>query len=175
MVKPSLASLWKSFPTHDQYPSLKDLYEHLGGTAEKNIYSPGFGPDGNGCASRMSVALNASSAPINGALVGPNRTVGTRDKQRIIFGVADLRAYLEKVFGKPLVDTTRPYDDAFKGKKGIIAFSVNWDDATGHIALYDGTNYREPAHDDYASFFRAATATHVAVSTYRGEFWELRP
>lgn len=173
MRKPSLATLWKNFPDHERYPSLKALYESVGGTAEKNIYAPGFGPNGNGCASRISIALNASGAPINGSLVPKNRTVGTADGKRIIFGVATLRDYLVKVYGKPLIDNARPFDDAFRGKKGIIAFSVNWNDATGHIALYNGTTYREPVHDNYATLLIPRTATTGEVATYRGEFWEM--
>ena len=121
----------------------------------------------------MSVALNESGASINGSLVPANRTVGTADGKRIIFGVATLRDYLVKAFGKPLIDKARPFDDAFSGKKGIIAFSVNWSDATGHIALFNGTTYREPAHDNYASLLVPATATTREVATYRGEFWEM--
>ena len=104
-----------------------------------------------------------------------NRTVGTKDGKRIIFGVATLRDYLLKMFGEPLIDNARPYDDVFKGKHGIIAFSVNWDDATGHIALFNGSSYREPDHDNYASLFIPRTATSHEVATFRGEFWEMRP
>lgn len=40
---------------------------------------------------------------------------------------------------------------------GIIAFSVNWLGATRHIALWNGTNYREPGHDDYSTYVNRAT------------------
>lgn len=173
MSKPSLAALWRNFPDHVRYPTLGDLYNHLGGTAAKNIDAPGFGPRGNACASRISVALNASGAPIKGSLVPRDRTVGSADGKRIIFGVATLRDYLVKVFGKLLIDNARPFDDAFRGKKGIIAFSVNWNDATGHIALFNGLTYREPGHDDYASLVIPRTATTGPVAIYRGEFWEM--
>jgi hypothetical protein len=154
---------------------MKDVYEHLGGNAVKNLYAPGFGPNGNACASRISVALNASGAPINPALVPKEKRLSTADGHHIIFSVTTLRSYLLAVFGKPQVDTTRPYDDAFKTKKGIIAFSVNWSDATGHIALFNGIGYREPSHDNYATLFVPRTATTREVATYRGELWELAP
>lgn len=63
-----------------------------------------------------------------------------------------------------------PYDDAFSGRKGIIAFSVNWAGATGHVALWNGKTYREPAYDDYSTY---VNATRPAIKTTLGEFWEL--
>ncbi len=171
-MKPSLHRLWSAFPDHDKYPTLKDLYTWIGGVAAKNIYEPGFTPNGNTCASRMSVAFNKGGAPITTALAGAARakTIGAADGSRIIFQVAGFRAYLLKTLGKPTIDNTSPFDGAFHGKTGIIAFSVNWDGATGHIALWDGTRYREPVHDNYATF---VSPVNPRVRTSRGEFWEL--
>ena len=175
MTKPSLAMLWNNFPDHVQYPTLKDLYEHLGGNVANNIYQPGFGPNGNTCASRISAALNASGAPIQAALVPKKKRLSTATGQQIIFNVAQLRSYLLATLGKPSNDKASPYDDSFKGKKGIIAFSVNWNDATGHIALFNGQTYREPTHDNYATYFVPKTPTTPQVATYAAEFWELLP
>ena len=55
-------------------------------------------------------------------------------------------------------------------RKGIIAFSVNWEGATGHIALWNGATYREPNHDDYSGY---VNSSYPAIRTSRGEFWEL--
>ena len=172
MVKPNFHKLWLEFPDHAKYRSLKDLYTALGGAAEKNINLPGFGPNGNTCASRMSVAFNKAGAPINGTLAGTAgaQTLGTADGSRIIYRVADFRKYLFKVLGKPTIDNTRPYDDSFRGRKGIIAFSVNWQGATGHIALWNGVNYREPSHDNYSTYINAAFPN---IRTSLGEFWEI--
>lgn len=171
MAKPSLDALWKAFPDHAAYPTLKDLYAWLGGTAEKNIFVPGFGPEGNTCASRLSVAFNDGGAPIDARLVGPKETIGTNGKSRIIFNVAVFRRYLLATLGKPSIDNLTPFNDAFRGKRGIVAFSVNWHDASGHIALFNGATYREPTHDNYASYI---SASDPKVRTTRGEFWELR-
>jgi len=172
MIKPNFHRLWLAFPDHTTYQSLKDLYTALGGAAEKNINLPGFGPNGNTCASRMSVAFNKAGAPINAALASTSgaRTLGTADGSRIIYGVADFREYLFKALGKPTIDNTSPYNDAFRGRKGIIAFSVNWQGATGHIALWNGNGYREPSHDDYATYVNSA---HPNIRTSLGEFWEI--
>jgi hypothetical protein len=144
----------------------------LGGTAAKNINAPGFGPLGNTCASRMSVAFNKAGAPINAVVANAAgaKTIGAKDGTRIIFQVSGFRSYLLKTLGKPTLDNTTPYDDAFRGKSGVVAFSVNWQGATGHIALYNGAVYREPSHDNYSAYVDAA---YPQVRTSRGEFWEL--
>ena len=172
MIKPNFNQLWLAFPDHTQFQSMKDLYTALGGAAKKNINLPGFGDNGNTCASRMSVAFNKAGAPIDGALANAigAQTLGTSDGNRIIFRVADFRKYLHKLLGKPAIDNTSPFDDAFKGRKGIIAFSVNWQGATGHIALWNGITYREPGYDNYSSYVNSA---YPNIRTSRGEFWEI--
>lgn len=172
MVKPNFHSLWLAFPDHTTYQSLKDLYTALGGAAEKNINLPGFGPNGNTCASRMSVAFNKAGAPINTALANTvgAQTLGTANGSRIIFRVAEFRKYLFKLLGNPTMDKTSPYDDAFRGRKGIIAFSVNWQGATGHIALWNGASYREPTYDNYSTY---VNSTYPNIRTSLGEFWEV--
>lgn len=173
MIKPHFHSLWREFPDHTKYQSMKDLYTALGGAAEKNINQPGFGPNGNTCASRMSVAFNKSGVPINVALASTigAKTLGTADGSRIIYRVADFRNYLLKTLGEPTFDNTSPYDDAFRGRKGIIAFSVNWQGATGHIALWNGVTYREPSHDNYSTY---VNSTNPNIRTSLGAFWELK-
>ncbi|BFM06015.1 T6SS effector amidase Tae4 family protein [Halioxenophilus aromaticivorans] len=172
MAKPNFRMLWDAFPDHINYPTLKDLYTSLGGTAEKNINVPGFGPNGNTCASRLSVAFNNGGSPIQQDIsdaVGAT-TLGTENNSRIIFRVADLRKYLIKTLGAPSIDDVSPFDDTFKKKKGIVAFSVNWTGATGHIALWDGASYREPSYDNYSTYINSH---EPSIKTSRGEFWEL--
>lgn len=173
MTKPNFHRLWIEFPDHIKYKTMKDLYSALGGAAEKNIHMPGFGPNGNACASRLSVAFNRSGAPIAAALAASigAKTLGTKDGSRIIYRVADFREYLLKTLGKPQIDNASPYDDQFRGRKGIIAFSVNWTGASGHIALWDGVNYREPGYDNYSTYVEP---TNPAIKTSRAEFWELK-
>ena len=171
-MKPSLQALWSNFPDHASYPSLKDLYTWLGGAAAKNIGGEGFPVAGNTCASRLSVAFNKSGAPISQAvatLIGA-KTLGTGSGERIIFRVADFRKYLIHVLGKPSVDNLSPYDREFHGKKGVVAFTVNWIDASGHIALWNGASYRDPSHDNYSAY---VNPRDPKVKTSRGEFWEL--
>lgn len=168
MNRPLFATMWRNFPDHLRYPSLKDLYTWQGGKAVANIAA--FGENGNTCASRMSIALNMSEAPIDGRYVSSNDSIGTADGHRIIFRVSALRQYFVTAFGRPALDKITPYDDAFRGKRGVIMFSINFRGATGHAALFDGTTYREPDHDDYSSFVNPQVP---GQKTSLGEFWEL--
>jgi Type VI secretion system (T6SS), amidase effector protein 4 len=171
-MKPALAKLWAAFPDHVHYPTLKDLYTMLGGTVAKNINSPGFGPTGNTCATRLSVAFNYSGVPITATIA---RAVGAAtltagSGSLVIYRVAEFRLYLLRTLGKPTVDSTSPYDSSFRGKSGIIAFSMNWQGASGHIALWNGLSYREPLHDNYATYVNPTAPT---IRTSRAEFWAL--
>jgi Type VI secretion system (T6SS), amidase effector protein 4 len=161
----TLANLWNAFPTHTAYPTMQDLYTWLGGNAAANINAPGFGPNGNTCASRLSVAFNNTSSQI-GTNTGLS-TLGTASGQRILYRVSEFRTFLLNRLGAPLVDTTSPFNSSFLGKKGIIAFTVNFADASGHIALWNGSAFREPVHDDYSSYVNGS------VKTSKGEFWQL--
>lgn len=54
---------------------------------------------------------------------------------------------------------------------GLATLGVgDWQGATGHVALWNGTTYREPAHDDYAAFVNPVLP---AIRTSRGKFREL--
>lgn len=165
--------IWNEFPDHIKYPTMKDLFTWQGGQAEKNIYVKGFGPNGNTCASRLSIAFNRGGWPINAAIAASvgARTLKAADGSRIIFSVEELRLYLEKLLGKSnKPDTTIPFDSDIKGKRGIVAFKVNWRDATGHIALYNGQTYREPSYDDFSRYINL---DNPSIRTQKSIFWEL--
>jgi hypothetical protein len=171
-MKPNLMQLWNAFPDHTQYPTLRELYTWLGGHAAQNINAPGFGPNGNTCASRLSVAFNKGGSPISAAIAGAvgAATVTAADGTKIIFRVTEFRKYLLHILGNPTIDDTSPYNDVFLGRRGIIAFTVNWSDASGHIALWNGNAFREPAHDDFSAYVNAENPN---VKTSRGEFWAM--
>ncbi len=109
-MKPTLKALWDAFPTHDQYPTMKDLYTWLGGEPQANITSPGFGENGNTCASRLSVAFNNGGAPISAARAATAGalTLQAADKSRIIYRVAEFRSYMIATLGSPEADKTSP-------------------------------------------------------------------
>lgn len=172
MSKPNFMRIWNEFPDHIKYPTMKDLFTWQGGQAERNIYAEGFGPGGNTCASRLSIAFNRGGWPINAAVaasVGAN-TVKAADGSRIIYRVRELESYLAKMLGKSGdIDTTMPFDSEIKGRRGIIVFRVGWRNATGHIALFNGQTYREPSHDDYSRYIDSSMPT---TRTKQSLFWE---
>lgn len=168
MTKPNFDLMWAGFPTRLDYGNLEALFTHLGGAAAKNINAPGFGPNGNTCAARMSVALKAGGVMItSGAGI---TTLGTADGSRIIFRVREMRIFLERLLGKPERDVTLPFDSDFAARRGIISFGVEgWSDATGHIALIDKGVYREVS-DNYATL---TAGPGGGARTVVGEFWEI--
>jgi len=171
-IKPNFQQLWNEFPRRSTYQTLESLHTAIGGVAARNIHAPGFGKDGNTCASRLSVAFNRSNAPIDSGLASSlgittlgSAKDGIANGYRIIFRITEFKKYLKSILGNPTsTDNTSPYDDAFVGKQGIIAFNVNgWSDARGHIALWDGEKYRDGDSDNYA----------MHSGTQSSEFWEL--
>jgi hypothetical protein len=92
----------------------------------------------NTCAIRVSRAFNYSGAPIK--YIPPNLTVSGSDGKWYIYRVKELIKFLNRSFGEPDVSViNKPYQDAIRGKKGIIVFEVDgWDDASGHATLWDG-------------------------------------
>ena len=170
MLLPHFAELWGHFPDHETLPNMAALYTRLGGQAEKALAWAGFGPDGNTCASRLSVALSAAGTPIDAHIVKQVNaaTLTTGSGELIIYRVREIRAYLLAAYGRPDVDQVPPCDDGYAGKTGIVAWSVHgWSDASGHMCLYDGAAYREPAHDN-------VPVAYPAVTVLRTEFWQLR-
>lgn len=170
MLIPEFRQIWKKFPDHTNYPTMGSLYRALGGGAERAISDDGFGENGNTCASRVSVALNWAGSPIDLTITSRLGipTLKAADGNHIIFRVSELRRYLLDAYGTPDIDEIPPFDDKYRGTPGIVAFTVQgWSDATGHMALYDGQEYREADHDD-------VPAVYPYVTVVRTEFWKLR-
>lgn len=151
MSTPKFTMLWQNFPDHDKYPTLKELHKFIGGTLEKNIGTPGFPANGNTCAVRMSRALNYSFFPIS-SKVAKNLKIETMtgaDGKLYIFRVRNLKTYLQQELDITPSRVTKNFATAFSGKRGIVCFDISgWSDASGHIALWDGSSFRE-THDDY--------------------------
>ena len=167
MSKPSFSMMWGSFPDHVKYPNLRDLHTYIGGTLTKNIDVPGFGETGNTCAVRMSRALNYGNLPVSAKLVKSLgiSTMSGGDGKLYIFRVRELKTYLKSALAVTPVKITKNFSGAFAKKQGIVAFDVNgWSDASGHVALWNGTSFLEPDHDDV---FTSTTAVLGSSFLYR--------
>ena len=175
MAKPSFELMWASFPDHTKYPTLRDLHTHIGGALAKNIDVPGFGPVGNTCAVRMSRALNYGNLPISPKLVKQlNVSAMTgKDGKLYIFRVRDMKAYLAKALGGSPLKVTKDFGEAFQGKRGMVSFDVvGWSDASGHLALWDGEQFREP-QDDYRGLKDDPATPGVEPATQSMSLWKL--
>jgi hypothetical protein len=176
MAKPNFDSMWTNFPDHSKYPTLNSLFTYIGGNLVNNINVPGFGPNGNTCAVRMSRALNYGGQPVSSKLIASLQlnTLTGADKMLYLYRVRELKTYLEHALGVTSTSIQKGFDNAFANKRGIVGFTVtHWDDASGHFALWDGSNFKEPSHDDYRSLKdNPATPKHEPQTT-RMTLWAL--
>jgi len=108
-----------------------DVFKLIGGKVQANNFA-------NSCAIRVSRSLNYSGQSIK--YIPPNLTVSGSDGRWYIYRVKELIKYLKENYGEPDVSViNKPYQERFKGEKGIIVFEIDaWDDASGHATLWDG-------------------------------------
>ncbi len=175
MAKPSFELMWSSFPDHIKYPTLRELHNHIGGALAKNIDVPGFGPTGNTCAVRMSRALNYGNLPISPKLVKQLKmsAMTGEDGKLYIFRVRDMKTYLAKALAVHPVKVTKDFGQAFLGKSGIVSFDVvGWSDASGHLALWNGTEFRESV-DDYRGLKDDPATPLIEPATQAMTLWEI--
>ena len=175
MAQPSFKLMWQAFPDHTAYPTLRDLHTYVGGTLVKNIDGDGFGPNGNTCAVRMSRALNYGNMPVSRALVRSLKieTMTGADKLLYMFRVRDLKKYLKSALGVTPSKVVKDFGTAFAGKRGIVAFDVTgWSDASGHVALWDGSAFREQ-HDDFRGMADNPKTTVREPATTSMTLWEI--
>lgn len=123
------------------YPLLRDHFPAIGLEELKELIGGGVdaGYINNGCAIRISRALNLAGQPIPAKRKGLV-TVRGGDGKRYALRVREMRRYLNARYGPPTL--TAPGGDVapnFVGVAGIILFEVEiWSDATGHLDLWDG-------------------------------------
>lgn len=136
ITPPSFNLLWVNYPTGTA-AAVKSL---IGGNVNATWIT-------NTCAIRLSHALNAAGHSIPRGLPWME-TVSGGDKSRYAFRVAELTRYLTMTFGDPEVVKKQDQPasaarEAVAGRRGIVVFEVSgWEDATGHIDLWDGSRIR---------------------------------
>ena len=106
------------------------------------------GANGNTCTIRMSRTLNYS-----GVLIPKNppgmRTAMGADQRNYAFAMQEMRGWLAGHFGAPTIEQSGgpPISrDAFRNKKGIIAFDIHFSDANGHLDLWDGNTFYDEVY-----------------------------
>ena len=109
--------------------SVEEVGELIGGKVEWNIKHGYFK---NACAIRMSYAFHYSGIEID---KNDGATSSGRDGYWYLYRVADFINYLKRNYDYESSDDI----EDFNGKEGVIVFNdCGWNDATGHIDLFDG-------------------------------------
>lgn len=112
----------------------------------------------NTCVLRISRAFNYSGQPIPRSSSDEIITIRGADRMNYALRVREFVRYLRRKYGRPALEHTYPggnggeIPDGFAGRQGVIAFEVDgWNDATGHIDLWNGTKCRHSAYFNRAS------------------------
>ncbi|MCC6492600.1 MAG: type VI secretion system amidase effector protein Tae4 [Pirellulales bacterium] len=146
-MKPTWLQFWNAYPDYRTYPDSAAVKKEIGGGVDAAYIT-------NTCAIRLSRGLNESGVPIPGNFAGLAKVKGA-DGKYYALRVAEMRKWLPQALGNPDFDLTKKKGDAFdKSKiaamKGIIAFDIQFSDATGHLDAWDGTSFSsEYKVDDY--------------------------
>jgi len=136
--RPMFLTMWHHFITIYGDGSVSSVGKNIGGKVQYNIELGEKDPKAgfsNACAIRMSYSLHNSGVSIN---KGVWKTVSGGDKKQYIYRVSDMIKYLNQTFGKPDKTFRNPKPIDFADLKGILVFSVQWSDASGHATLWDG-------------------------------------
>jgi hypothetical protein len=149
MHRPLFHSAWAHFQQINV--PVRDVGRIIGGKVKVNIDSGDFP---NACPIRMSYVLNRTGFPINKNLVpldGDGRLQVSSGDDRLwyIYRVNPMIEYLRKVFGTPDMELASPPITAgvFLGMKGILIVTGDgWGDATGHVAIFDGSSCADTCH-----------------------------
>lgn len=150
-ARPAFATMSSNFSTIYGDGTVPSVGRKIGGKVGDNIALGVKDPKAgftNGCAIRMSYALNYSSSPVPR---GTWSTVSGGDGKWYIFRVRDLIAYLHHAFGKADKTVKSPKPSDFAGMKGILVFNVQWRDATGHVTLWNGLTCSDHCYFPMAS------------------------
>ena len=119
--------------------SVQDVGRIIGGMVKVNIDSGDFI---NACALRLSYALNKAGIKISS---NDGKVSSGADGKKYLYRMNDV----EKLVKNNLYFTETPSGTTssdFKGKHGIIVFrGCSWQEAAGHIDLYNGTTVED--HD----------------------------
>ena len=95
------------------------------------------------------------------------------DGKLYIFRVRDMKTYLAKALAVHPVKVTKDFGQAFLGKSGIVSFDVvGWSDASGHLALWNGTEFRESV-DDYRGLKDDPATPLIEPATQAMTLWEI--
>jgi hypothetical protein len=114
----------------------------------------------NTCAIRLSRAFNYSGVHIPTHFEGLSVLSGA-DGMWYAYRMRELKKWIETTFGEPNIEKVQPVGghitrQSFSAMHGIVAFDIQFDDASGHLDLWDGTSYIHQSTDP-RDYFTMAT------------------
>lgn len=113
----------------------------IGGKVGQNVASGVFQ---NACPIRMSYIFNFAGVLITSA---GYHVVSGADHRWYIYRVGEMMSFLERTFGKPDVTTRMPKTADFSGQRGLLVVNgVGWNNAAGHVTLWDGWGCSDYSH-----------------------------
>ncbi|SMC18517.1 Type VI secretion system (T6SS), amidase effector protein 4 [Andreprevotia lacus DSM 23236] len=142
--RPSFKAAWGAF--QQVRGDVKEVGKFLGGKIEINTELGRNGGYTNACPIRMSYVLNYTGFPIH---AGHGFKISTgADRKNYLIRINDMVQYLKINFGAPdkVVDRP-PLPDDFWDMQGIILVEGDgWDNARGHVTLWDGSHCADTCH-----------------------------
>ena len=114
----------------------------IGGKVQQNIESRDFK---NACPIRMSYVLNYAGIPV--PKVKKYLVVSGADARWYMYRSNHMMEFLEETFGAADITAKSPKFSDFYGKKGVLVIQGNgWDNARGHVTLWDGAVCADSCH-----------------------------
>ena len=162
-VLPTYASLLKAYPDYVNFTSPQVL-KLIGGKVEINNFT-------NTCAVRLSRTLNYNSIELPGpSSAGSMNVVSGKDKKWYAYRVRELRTWLTQQLNQPIFDHSKKQGEDFdkssiKNYQGIIGFDINFSDATGHLDLWDGSQFTSEKKGLDQDYWKIATRIWIWKTT----------
>jgi hypothetical protein len=147
MTLPPFAALRRQYPDN---PSGDAVKKAIGGHVDASWI-------GNTCAIRLSRAFNYNGIKLGRTETPVLHVVSGADRNWYAYRMLELRSWIAAKFPVPTLDLHGKADrSTFFGQKGIIAFEIHFNDANGHLDLWDGAHYVHENADsrDYFSLSR---------------------
>lgn len=144
MRRPRFTAAWNAFLAV-RLP-VKMVGAKIGGNVQKNTdLDPRLGGFVNACPIRMSYVLNKTRFPI--AKSPLYKSVSGADGKQYLYRVTEMMEYLERYFGKPDKHVRHPVPKDFAKMKGILVVKGHgWDNAAGHVTLWNGFTCSDTCH-----------------------------
>ncbi len=110
----------------------------------------------NTCAVRLSRAFNYSGITIPHGL-DALKTISGADGKWYAYRMRELKHWIGETFGAPDLSRDGQVTRAeFAGVTGIVAFDIHFNDASGHLDLWDGSSYIHQSSDPRDYFTMAS-------------------